>query len=232
MSDDPWMKGPWQATPLRPIYPAFGAPPAEKPPDTIPPYLKPLWNLGAAMAQQVRDPRSGEFARLMSASPYPLVFALAFNRGYMSGCLHGLDVWIGDLQERMRMYFKEVPALTEALGAEVARAMREDNPTGLSKEARMIVDASNLLAPLKVLAYLTAKNDVGDLLSRIGIAVEDIVEACIQMGEEWLDEFFASNGNADRQGFLGGELYGVVTVQIITFVVESLVENAIVPSPF
>jgi hypothetical protein len=218
MSDDPWLEGPWKAGPVQPILKPFGIEPSTQ--TTTPPHLKPLWEVGRVMVKYIRDPRTPEFARLMESVPYAFVFAMAFDRGFLSGSLHGLSEWVRDIQEWSEAHFGEPIALSWQLGVELGRAFTEENPTGLSTDTRRVIEASNLLAPLKLLTCLTVENDLNAFLSRIGLLVEDIVQMKIEMGDEWLDEFFTANGDANRQGFLAGELFGVAAVQTIVAIVS------------
>jgi hypothetical protein len=84
----------------------------------------------------------------------------SIQTGSMVGGLRAIADWIGDLQHDIETYTGEPIALANVLIDELLRGLFEDNPKGLSQDTKRVVEASQLLAPLKLLGALTAQDDL------------------------------------------------------------------------
>lgn len=223
MRDDPWSAGPFRATPIAPsVIPEFGSA-REQVPRELAPLTAALGDFGLMLARAVSDPRAAELARLLASPPYAIVFAQEINRGFLVGALRSMEEWTGDLQEMIQRYTGETIALAMVLGEEVMRALTEENPKGLSRETLLVIQTSELAAPLKLLGMLTTKNNLEKFLDEVGLLASELVNACTLAGQEWIDALLAENGNPARQGYLVGELYGTVVVEVCRFIIEGLI---------
>jgi len=227
---DAWSNGPWPAGPVEPILRPYGdAPPPL--PSNIPREFGILAEFGAAIAKVLRDDRSAAFAQAMTSPQYLVDFILGFQRGSAIGGLRGCALWIGDLQHDIEVYSGESIALGSVLFDEVLRGLTEDNPQGLSRDSQRVVEASELLAPLKMLAALTMTDKMESIIRQVGLIIDDLVKICIDAGMEWFNQFLQANGVANVQGRMLGELVGVAYVMVVRFFVESAIQDAALPVP-
>jgi hypothetical protein len=217
---DPWSAGAVPATPMEPVVPVFGTrkPAAE----TNANWISALGEFGLLLPSALVDPRARVFASQMRSPLTLATFQEGFTRGCFAGALRALADWIGNLQETIAAYTGELPALTLVAFKELLRGITEENPTGLTRDTQLVLDAAQLTAPLQVLALLTVQDDLDNLLLNMDLVAADILTAFTRSGREWIDDFFANNGDPPRQGVLLGEMYGSAVVETLRFWVESL----------
>jgi hypothetical protein len=155
----------------------------------------------------------------MLNSSYAILFSEGFWRGFLVGGLRGAADAIGELQNVIATYTGEIPALTLALGNELARYILEGDPK-LSKDTRHILETSEMATLLKLLAVLCVKDSWEGFLEDVDLLAADLIRACEQAGREWLDEFLSANGDPNRQGILAGELYGGAAFDAIIIYID------------
>jgi hypothetical protein len=222
---DPWLAEPFPAGPMQPLITPFGARSEDKL-EEKPQWQHALDEFGQLLSAEIpHDPRARLFAMRMENSSYAEHFYEGFWRGYLAGGLRGAADTIGELQNLIATYTGEPPALTLALINEVARYMFEGDPK-ISNDTRYVLETSEMVTLLKLLAVLSVKNSWKGFLEDVDLLAADLIRACKQAiqesGREWLDEFLSANGNPKRQGILAGELHGRAVFEVVLIYIDLL----------
>lgn len=213
---DIWSKGPYPAGEIKPLVGDFNSLPSL--PQNLPNWKKALMEFGRLIPYVAYD--EDRFSVEMLKPKEFGKFCEGFLKGYFIGAGDGLAYWIKDLIAEIALYIDEIPDLTRVSAHEILRGLTEENPKGLSKETQMVFEASELLMPLKLLALLTVRDSLEEMLKEVDILAGDLIMACKQAGQEWIDEFLSETGNLYKQGFLVGDLYGRSMVEVIRIFIE------------